>query len=69
MAQLPEIERGDVIATKDGREMRVLTVYKNGNAIHRIEGIDDSVDSPIRTTVYSADITRILRKAKKAVEK
>jgi hypothetical protein len=60
-----ELERNDVIATKDGKTLRVLSIYKTGNDITRVEGIDDASDSPCRRTVYVNNIQRILRKAKK----
>ena len=63
-----ELERNDVIATKDGKTLRVLSIYKTGNEITRIEGVDDNSDSPCRRTVYNNNILRILRKAPKKVE-
>ena len=59
-----EIGIGDVIATKDGLTLRVLSVRKvDGNQILRLEGIDDTSESPIRTTVLPNNILRVLRKA------
>ncbi len=68
MSNQNEIERNDTIATKDGRSMRVLSVYKSGNEILKVDAIDDSNESPKRTPLLPSDIIRILRKAPKAEE-
>ena len=65
---LIEIEKGDTIATKDGRTIRVLAVYKNDFALTRIEGIDDSEATPMRRPVFSDQIARLIRKAPPKVE-
>lgn len=65
MGNSNEIERGDTIATKDRKTLRILSVYKSGNEILRVEGVDDSSDSPKRIPVLPSDIIRILRKAPK----
>jgi hypothetical protein len=57
------IDRNDIIATKDGQTVRVLSVYYNGDALSKIEGIDDSEASPMRRPVFAAQIARVLRKA------
>ena len=62
-----ELGQNDVIATKDGKTLRVLSIYKTGNEVVRIEGIDDSAESPCRRTVYANNILRILRKFKPEV--
>ena len=59
---LPTIEKGDVILLKDGRIVRVLAVYKPDGIIRRVEVVDDSSDSPMRTPVQSKDIARIMKK-------
>jgi hypothetical protein len=65
---LPELERNDVVLTKDGREMRILSIYKSNNTVHRVEAVDDSKDIPTRTTIYANNIMKILRKHIKPVE-
>ncbi len=57
-----EICKNDVIATKDGRELRVLSVYKPAGEILRVDCIDDRSANPMRTPVFSKDIARILVK-------
>ena len=59
---LPEIEKNDVILAF-GKNYRVLSVFKPDGEIKRIDGIDDTEDSPIRRTIWSKDIQRIVRKA------
>ncbi len=66
MAEVLELEKGDYILTKDGRELEVLGIYPpaaRGNMISRIDGIDHSDPSPMRTPVFAKDILRIVRKA------
>ena len=64
-----QLDINDVIATKDGKTLRVLSIYRSGGEITRIEGIDDNDDSPCRKTVYVNNLLRILRKYKKPEEK
>ena len=65
---LPTIEKGDVIATKDGRSVRVLSVYKPDGIIRKVDAVDDGAESPIREVIFSKDIARILVKRKKPEE-
>ena len=53
----------DIVATKDGQRLRVLSVKKNGNDVHRLEGIDDTSASPMRTTVLKDNFLRVLQKS------
>jgi hypothetical protein len=62
MAELVEIEKNDVILA-NGKNYRVLSVFKPDGEIKRVDGIDDTEDSPIRRTIWSKDIQRIVRKA------
>lgn len=63
------MKQNDTIATKDGKILRVLSIYKSGNDITRIEGIDDASDIPCRKTVYVNNILRVLpRKKQETVE-
>lgn len=68
MSNHNEIEKGDTIATKEGKSLRVLSVYKSGSDIIRVEGVDDTDESPKRIPILPSSITRILRKAPKAEE-
>ena len=63
---LIQIDVGDVISTKEGRTYRVLSVYRNGEQIYKIEGIDDSELTPMRRPVFAHEIGRVLRKALKS---
>jgi hypothetical protein len=63
---LIQIEKNDVIATKEGQTIRVMAVYMNGDVLSRIEGVDDSEASPMRRPVFANQIARILRKALKS---
>ncbi len=53
----------DIIATKDGQKLRVLSVRNNGPEIVRVEGIDDNCPSPMRTVVLKDNFLRVLRKS------
>ena len=58
-----EIGINDIIATKDGLTLRVLSIRKvDGNNILRIEGVDDNSEAPMRTTVLPNNILRIIKK-------
>lgn len=59
------IDKGDTILTKEGKEMRVLRVFQNGKDIQRLECVDDTTESPMRTTVFANNISRVLKKAPK----
>ncbi len=59
-----EIEKGDVILS-NGRTYRVLSVFKPDGEIKRIDGIDDSEESPLRRTIWAKDINKLLRKGPK----
>lgn len=64
MAELITIEKGDKIITKDGRELRVLSVYKPDGTIIRVDGVEDNVPNPIRVPVFSKDIGRVMKRQK-----
>ena len=53
----------DIIATKDGQKLRVLSVRYSGNDIQRVEGIDDSSPCPMRTNVFKENFLRVLVKS------
>jgi hypothetical protein len=61
---LPELEANDIISTKDGQSLRILTIYKNGNEVSKIDGIDDNSPSPMRVPVFANNIARIMKKHK-----
>ena len=63
---LIEIEVNDVISTKEGKTYRVLSVYKNGNALYKVEGIDDNELTPMRRPIFSHEIGRVIRKGLKS---
>jgi hypothetical protein len=60
-----QIEKGDIIATKDGQTYRVLSVFMNGDSLTKIEGIDETERSPMRRPVFSNQIAKVLKKAVK----
>ncbi len=62
---LPELEKGDVIITKDGREMRILSVYKPDGQVKRVDCVEEKSENPMRTPIFSENIGRILRKGPK----
>lgn len=62
---LVQIERGDIIATKAGESLRVVSVYYNGNDLSRVDALNDSDPSPMRRPVFSNQIARVLKKAEK----
>ena len=57
-----DINKGDIIATKEGKEMRVLSVYRPGGDIVRVDCIDDHVESPMRTPIFIKDVLKVLKK-------
>ena len=65
---LPELEVNDFISTKDGRELRILSLYKTGNEVIRLDGVDDNAPSPMRIVVFANNIARIIKKAPKKKE-
>lgn len=59
------LEKGDIVALKNGREVEVLTVkpdYEREGAVLRFDYIDRSEASPMRRTAYPSEINRVLRK-------
>ena len=60
----------DVIATKDGRTMKVLTIkFKDGtHDVQRMEAMDINSGSPMRTTIHWDNFRRVIRKAPKAYD-
>lgn len=56
------IEKGDIVALKDGREVEVLSVKKDGNELRRFDYVDRATESPMRKTEYPSAILRLLRK-------
>lgn len=56
------VEKGDIIALKDGREVEVLSVKTNGDEMYRFDFLDRKEASPMRRTEYPSAILRVLRK-------
>lgn len=56
------VEKGDVLALKDGREVEVLSVKTNGDEMYRFDFIDRKEESPMRRTAYPSEILRLIRK-------
>ena len=63
MGALIELEKGDVILCKDGREMQVLSIYKPDGTVRRCDCVEVGVDTPMRTPIWAENISKILRKA------
>ena len=61
--QLPTLERGDMILLKDGRTVRILSVYKPDGILRRVDCVDDASENPMRQPVDVKDVARILKKA------
>ena len=57
------VEVNDIILTKDGQQLRVLNVRRNGPDIQRLEGICDTDPSPMRTTVLKKNFQRVMKKS------
>ena len=57
------VEVNDIILTKDGQQLRVLAVRRNGPDIQRLEGICDTDPSPMRTTVLKNNFQRVMKKS------
>lgn len=56
------IEKGDIIALKDGREVEVLSIRMDGDRMLRFDYLDRREASPMRKTEYPSAIVRLLRK-------
>ena len=57
------VEVNDIILTKDGQQLRVLAVRRNGPDIQRVEGICDTDPSPMRVTVLKNNFQRVMKKS------
>ena len=55
----------DLIATKDGRTMSILTVkFKDGSDdVQRMEAVDKNASSPMRTTIHWDNFRRVIKRA------
>jgi hypothetical protein len=53
----------DIVLTKDGQQLRILSVQKTGNDIQRLWGIDDNAPTPMRTPILKDNFQRIMRKS------
>lgn len=66
MSNASIVEKGDIVALKDGRRVEVLSVkldYEKGpGAIYRFDYIDRTEASPMRRVGYPSEINNILRK-------
>lgn len=58
------LDRGDVIALKNGQRVEVLSVKMDGNTLLRFDYVDRSESSPMRRTEYPSAISAILQKVK-----
>lgn len=56
------IERGDIVALKDGREVEILSIKTDGDELRKFDYIDRKEHSPMRKTEGPAAILRLLRK-------
>lgn len=56
------IEKGDIIALKDGREVEVLSIRMDGDRMLRFDYLDRKEASPMRKTAYPSEIRSLLRK-------
>lgn len=59
-----QLEKGDVIALKNGKRVEVLSVRTDGNTLLRFDYIDRSEVSPMRRTEYPSAISAMLQKSK-----
>lgn len=57
-----QIEKGDILALKDGREVEVLSVKMDGNELRRFDFVDRREASAFRRTEYPSAIVRLIRK-------
>lgn len=65
MAIVLKIEKHDTVVAKDGRRLRVLSVRRNGDQIQWVEGVDDTLESPMRSTVFRGDIVSVIPQGQK----
>lgn len=59
------VEKGDIVAMRDGRRVEVLSVRLDGDALLRFDYIDRQEVSPMRRTAYPSEMGSILRKAER----
>jgi hypothetical protein len=66
-----KVEKGDIVALRDGRTVEVLSVkpdYEHPGAIVRFDYVDRREASPMRRTDYPSLIINILRKGQPAID-
>ena len=63
MALEMELAKNDTLLLKDGRSVRVLSVFAPSGRIIRADVVDDASPTPTREAVFEKDFARILKKA------
>lgn len=56
------LEKGDIVALRDGRQVEILSVRMDGDTILRFDYLDRREPSPMRRTEYPSALGTILRK-------
>jgi hypothetical protein len=63
------INKGDLIETKDGRTFTVEALRLNQDgSIYKLEGVDRTAVSPMRTTVWGNDFKKVIKRAKTVID-
>lgn len=59
------VEKGDIVALKDGRRVEILSVRLDGESLLRFDYLDRMELSPMRRTAYPSELGSILRKSER----
>jgi hypothetical protein len=62
------MNRGDLIATKDGRTFTIEALRFVGGNLYKIEGVDRNSSSPMRTTIWASDFGKVIRRAPRVMD-
>ena len=60
---LIDIDKGDSLLLKDGRVVRVLSVFRPAGKIIRVDVVDDTQTSPMREAIFEREFARVMKKA------
>lgn len=65
---IKNINKGDIIQHKDGRKFTVEALRYVGDKLHHIEGVDRNSQTPMRTTIWSNDFDKVIKRADKVMD-
>ncbi len=65
---IKSINRGDLIKTKNGKTYTVEAIRWLENNLYKLEGVDRTAASPMRTTVWASEFDKVIKKAPKVMD-